>query len=188
MESAHDRIFEELVNRYRKTLTAAAYHLCDNWEAACDLVQDTLLDAYRSLDSLRDQDKAGAWLFTILRRKAAAYRRTRHLETELTTEPSVPPLDDVETLVRGIVIEQMANLSREDREILAGKYLLGLSYQELAEALGSNDGAVRVRCFRAKEKLREVLSGAGIQIPQKAKPSPKDCLSVKRNGGAQHDV
>jgi RNA polymerase sigma-70 factor (ECF subfamily) len=187
MPSAYDRIFEELVNRYRKTLTAAAYHLCDDWDAARDLVQDTLLDAYRSLESLRDQEKAGAWLYTILRRKAAVYRNVRNLETELTCEPAGLPPDDVEAMVRGIVIEQMA---KEDREILAGKYLLGLSYQELAETLGINEGAVRVRCFRAKEKLREVLSGAGIQIPQKTKPAhpPKECLSTKNNGGERHDV
>jgi len=187
MESAHDRIFEELVNRYRKTLTAAAYHLCDDWETARDLVQDTLLDAYRSLDSLRDREKVGAWLFTILRRKAAAYRHVRSLETMLINEPSVSP-DDVEAMVRGIVIEQIAKLTRDDREILAGKYLLGLSYRELAEALGSNEGAMRVRCFRAKEKLREILSGAGVEIPLKAKSAPQACLSRKNNGGEQHDV
>lgn len=170
MDSAHDRIFEEMVNRHRKGLTGAAYHLCGDWEAARDVVQETLVDAYRGLESLREPEKAGAWLYTILRRKALAYRQVRGRETELTSEPTTPGPDDVEAMMRGIVIEQMEKLTKDDREILAGKYLLGLSYQELAGALGTTEGAMRVRCFRAKERLREVLSNAGVRVPQKAKP------------------
>jgi len=170
MHTAHDRIFEELVQRHRHALTGAACHLCGDREVALDLVQETLLDAYRSLDSLRDPQKAGAWLFTILRRKALAHRRARKAVTELTPELAAPAPDDVESMVRDIVIEQMTQLPREDREILAGKYLLGLSYRELAETLNLSEGAIRVRCFRAKEKLREVLSSAGVRVPPRSKP------------------
>lgn len=38
--------------------------------------------------------------------------------------------------------------------------MLGLSYMELSESLGVKESTIRVRCFRAKEKLREILSGA----------------------------
>lgn len=183
MDSAHDRIFEELVHRHRQALTGAAYHLCGDWEAACDLVQETLLDAYRGLATLRDPQKAVAWLFTILRRKVFAYRRSRPREVELTEEPAIPaPDDNVESMVREIIIERMAVLAKEDREILAGKYLLGLSYQELAQALEINEGTVRVRCFRAKEKLRDVLRNAGIPVPKSKVPSQA------HSGGERHDV
>lgn len=165
-QTAQDRIFEELVTRYRTKLTGAAYHLCGDSEAASDLVQDTLVDAYRGLASLREQEKAGAWLFTILRRKALAYRREQRTDTELTCEPATPAPDSAESILRDLVISQMATLSREEREIVAGKYLLGLSYQELASALGISAGAVRVRCFRAKEKLRGMLSSAGVRVPR----------------------
>jgi len=170
MQSSRDHIFEALVNRYRQPLTGAAYHLCGEWEAACDLVQETLLDAYRGLDSLRDPEKAGAWLFTILRRKALAYRKTSKRETVLTHEPAAPGPDDAESMVREIVIEQLGQLAKDEREILAGKYLLGLTYQELAQTLGISEGAVRVRCFRAKEKLREVLQRVGLRVPPRGMP------------------
>lgn len=169
MQTAYDHIFEELVDRHRQALTGAAYHMCGDWEAACDIVQDTLLDAYRGLASLRDPAKAGAWLFTILRRKAMAYCRTAKQEAPLQHELAAPAPDDAETMVRKIVIEQMAQMAREDREMLAGKYLLGLSYQELARALGISEGAVRVRCFRAKEKLRDVLQSVGLRVPPTTK-------------------
>jgi len=149
--------FEELAARYRRPLTAAAYHLCGDQDAAQDIVQETLVDAYRGFASLHDPDRAGAWLYAILRRKAYAHRQSRKPEAELPQDlPSSQP-DLLEDLTRGIVIEQLAVLPQDDREILAGKYLLGLSYQELAESMGISEGAIRVRCLRAKEKLRKAL-------------------------------
>jgi RNA polymerase sigma factor (sigma-70 family) len=152
--------FDELISRYRRPLTAAAYHLCGDSNAAQDIVQETLLDACRGFAGLKDADRAGAWLYAILRRKAYDHRRMQRREAELPDDPPSANPDLLEELTRGIVIEQLERLSPEDREILAGKYLLGLSYQELAESLGISNGAVRVRCLRAKEKLRKALSNS----------------------------
>ena len=159
MSSAADLTFDDLVRRYRQPLAAAAYQLCGDREAAQDIVQETLLDAYRGFEGLREPAKAGAWLYAILRRKAAAHRRARRPESELVVEPAAPDGNGAASLVRQIVIEQMAKLPEEDREILAGKYLLGLSYRELAESLDIKEGALRVRCLRAKERLRKCLHG-----------------------------
>lgn len=163
MSAASELTFDDLVDRYRRQLTAAAYHLCGDRDAAQDIVQETLMDAYRGFDGLREPEKAGAWLYAILRRKAIDHRRSRKPESELVVEPQTPGPDEAESLVRGIIIEQMGKLATGDREILAGKYLLGLSYRELAESLGIREGAVRVRCLRAKEKLREALHGVGVK-------------------------
>lgn len=156
--------FDSLVQRYRRPLAAAAYHLCGDQDTAQDIVQETLVDAYRGFDGLREPEKAGAWLYAILRRKVISHHRAHKPEVELTVEPQAPGPNEAESLVRGIIIEQMGKLCDADREILAGKYLLGLSYRELAESMGINEGAIRTRCFRAKERLREVLSGAGVKV------------------------
>lgn len=164
MEGSGQLTFDSLVVRYRQPLAAAAYHLCGDTDAAQDIVQDTLLDAYRGFDGLREPDKAAAWLYAILRRKAIAHRRARKPETELVFEPESPGHDDAESQVRAIILDQMTRIPSSDREILAGKYLLGLSYKELADSLGIREGAVRVRCLRAKERLRAVLRGAGVDV------------------------
>lgn len=156
--------FDSLVERYRRPLAAAAYHLCGDRDMAQDIVQNTLVDAYRGFDGLREPEKVGSWLYAILRRKVIDYHRRRRPEAELVVEPQTPGPGEAESLVRGIIIEQMGKLSDGDREILAGKYLLGLTYRELAESMGTNEGAIRTRCFRAKERLREVLSGAGVKV------------------------
>lgn len=155
-----DPDFEQLIRRYRRPLTAAAYHLCGDLDAAQDIVQETLMDAYRGFASLRDHERAGGWLYAILRRKAYAHRESKKPEAELPPEtPSQNP-DLLEELTRSIVVGQIGSLPQDDREILAGKYLLGLSYQELSESLGIGEGAIRVRCLRAKERLRKALGGS----------------------------
>ncbi len=164
MDPSGELTFDSLVERYRQPLAAAAYHLCGDRDAAQDIVQDTLLDAYRGFDGLREPDRVGAWLYTILRRKATAHRRSGKPEVELAFEPESPAPNDAEAQVREIILDQMTRIPASDREILAGKYLLGLSYRELAESLGIREGAVRVRCLRAKERLREVLHGAGLDV------------------------
>ena len=150
--------FDNLINKYREPLTRAAYHLCGNSEVALDIVQDTLIDAYKGFDGIRDKAKAGAWLYAILRRKAFAYRKIRDTEVDMSNESILSTQDEADSIVREIYIDQMKRLPDEDREILAGKYLLGLSYKELAESLGIKEGALRVRCLRAKERLRELLA------------------------------
>jgi RNA polymerase sigma-70 factor (ECF subfamily) len=157
--------FDQIVAPYRDRLRAAAYHLCGDRDAAQDIVQETLLDAYRGFARLRDVTSAGAWLFAILRRKALAHRRTRRHEPLTDDIPADGP-DDGAALVVSIVMEQMDRLTPEDRDVLAGKYLLGLSYAEIAAALGVKEGTVAVRCFRAKERLREALRGCGVGLPE----------------------
>ena len=155
--------FEGVVTRFRRPLTAAAYHLVGDMEAALDIVQDTLIDAYSGFSSLRDPERAGAWLYAILRRKAFSHYRTRKCETELSADLPAPSDEELEGLTRAIVVEQLGQLPETDREILAGKYLLGLSYRELAESLGMKEANLRVRCLRAKERLRSALRGTGVE-------------------------
>ena len=150
MQTAGELTFDSLVQRYRRQLAAAAYHLCGDRESAQDIVQETLVDAYRGFGGLREPDKAGAWLYAILRRRAIAYRRARKPESELTIEPQTPGPEDTESLVRGIIIEQMGKLGVTDRE--------------LAESLGLKESSIRVRCLRAKQRLREVLHGVGVDV------------------------
>lgn len=163
-----DRIaFDSLVRNYRESLTRAAYHLCGDREAACDIVQETFVAAYKAFAGLREPDKASAWLYTILRHKVISNARARKPEVELVEDCATASTDDAQAQVRQIVIEQMSKLSEEDREILAGKYLLGLSYKELAESLGVKESVIRVRSLRAKERLRQILRGVGVTVPEK---------------------
>lgn len=166
MQGKNQITFEWIVEEYRQPLTRAACHLCGNRDAAYDIVQETLIDAYKGFVNIRDSDKVRAWLYTILRRKAIAYRKYKRCETELTNDYISDNTSSANNLLKIIVIEQMSKLNDADREILAGKYLYGLSYRELSEVLGIKEGTVRVRCFRAIEVLRDIMNNIGVSIPQ----------------------
>ena len=148
--------FETLVRKYRQPLTASAYQIIGSAEDAQDLAQETLVDGYRRLQSLRDGSKLRSWLYAILRNKCYRYLELHGPETlgiDDYAETLAAPAPEAE----GRIIELLHRLPLPDREVLAARYLQELEYDEIATALGINIHAARVRCARAREKLRALL-------------------------------
>ena len=125
-----------------------------------DVVQESMLRAWKSFDSLTDESKAKAWLLTIVRRELAR-----------TYEKKRPELADVDALVAAESaalaapederVEEMRNalfrLQEDYREPLVMQVLLGYSTKEIAEMMGMQQGAVLTRLFRARAQLRQQL-------------------------------
>ncbi len=148
--------FGTLVRQYQHVLVAAARHLTRNAEDAEDLAQDALVDAYRHLRTLKDRTKFRAWLFGILRHKCLTYLQRRSPESlsldvmaDTLTAPAVDEGVDLAELLDGLPLAY--------REILAARYIQELSYDEIAQTLGTSVDNVRVRCCRARERLRELF-------------------------------
>ena len=147
-----------LIDRYQQRLVAAAHHLLGDLEAARDAVQETFIDAYSHLDQLRDIERLRAWLFGILRHKVQNQLAKRR-NTVSWEEHNV----DDWLLVAGPeeaidLPELLSRLPVADREALAARYLLDLSYDEVARMLGTSSKNARVRVCRAKERLRALLA------------------------------
>jgi len=155
--------FAQLVTEHHARLVAAARALVSDAEAAQDISQEAFIEAYRSLPRLEHPRRFRSWLFSILRHRALNYLRAagridRFVSLEEAEDhPAEPtgagPSEPFEA-IRG----KLDRLSVRHQEILAAKYLEGLSYEEIAQSFGLSVNAVRVRCHRAKEKLRELLS------------------------------
>jgi RNA polymerase sigma-70 factor (ECF subfamily) len=147
-----------LIDRYQQRLVAAAHHLLGDLEAARDAVQETFIDGYRHLDQLRDVSGLRGWLFGILRHKVydqlSHKRATISWEDEMATEPV--SRDGLE--LEQDLPELLAQLAAADRDALAARYLLDLSYDKVARVLGTSANNARVRVCRAKERLRELLA------------------------------
>jgi len=152
--------YAALVQAHQGRALACAHHLCGDFETAQDLAQEAFVQAYRSLRSLHDPAAFGAWLHGILRnlcRKQAgkASPPMASLEQDPVPEPSAPPDQSIE------MTSLLQTLPLSDREILAARYLQELDYEEIAQMLGISVNNVRVRCFRARQALREAYAGAG---------------------------
>ena len=158
-ESAFARLCDEL----RPDLFRFAFWLARDRQVAEDVVQESLLRAWRSRESLAETEAAKPWLLTIVRREhARLYERKRH-ETvpvdELVQSESaeLAAAADQETMdVRRAILA----LEDDYREPLVLQVLMGLTTQEIAGQLGLTQAAVLTRLFRARNKLRRALGAA----------------------------
>ncbi len=150
--------FEALVYALSADLYRYAFWLCRDRGRAEELVQETFLRAWRSLDALRDDKAAKGWLITILRREHARWYERYRPEIEHGLEP-----DDLASKSDGVPAEALAvrrtiaDLGAQYREPLLLQVLGGYTCEEIANFLGLSKGAVMTRLFRARQKLRSAL-------------------------------
>lgn len=159
--NARQHRFEALVNAFHADLYRYAAWLCRDRELAADLVQDTLLRAWKALDSLRDEAAAKGWLIVILRRELARhYERAKPTGIEFEKVPVADtrpgPDDDAEM---GVIRGHIAELDEEYREPLIMQVLLGFSVEEIAQVMDLKQATVLTRLFRARKKLAAALDG-----------------------------
>ncbi|HEY6942852.1 sigma-70 family RNA polymerase sigma factor [Dokdonella sp.] len=153
--------FEALVRAHSSELYRYAYWLCGQDALAQDLVQETFLRAWRSLDALREDIAAKAWLATILRREHARLYERKPMPTtditdlELSDDAPGPEHRGEDAVLRAAI----AKLEPKYREPLVLQVLGGFSCGEVAAQLGISESAVMTQVFRARQKLRALLDG-----------------------------
>lgn len=160
--SSRQRQFEALVRAHSGDLFRYAYWLCGQEALAHDLAQETFLRAWRSLDHLRDTAAAKPWLITILRREHARLFERKQFETSDIADLD---LDDRDALTPeqigedSLVRAAMLKLDPKYREPLLLQVLGGFSCEEIANELGLGAAAVMTQLFRARQKLKTLLTG-----------------------------
>lgn len=163
--NARQHRFETLVGVFHADLYRYAIWLCRDRELAADIVQDTLLRAWKALDRLREEAAVKQWLITILRRELARhYERARPPGIELEKVPlrdEGPGLEDDAELA--VVRRQIAALDEEYREPLIMQVLLGFSVEEIATVMELKQATVLTRLFRARKKLAIALQDGQAQ-------------------------
>ena len=165
--SSRQRQFDALVRGYSADLYRYAYWLAGDESLAHDLVQETFLRAWRSLDALRDSAAAKAWLITILRREhARLYERKTPAFVDVDDvdiadehEARMPDAAGEDALIRNA----MSRLDAKYREPLLLQVLGGFSCEEIARELGISSAAVMTQLFRARQKLKAMLDGGEIK-------------------------
>ena len=151
--------FTVLVEVLSPDLYRYAYWLVGDQHVAEDLVQETFTRAWRSLDSLREEGAAKAWLITTLRRENARRFSRKSLERididVDTLEASNAQEDQLEARA---LRRALTELSRDYRDPLLLQVVGGFSVGEIVQEMNLSTGAVTTRLFRARQKLRDVLT------------------------------
>lgn len=172
MTQAVDREAEEtlrtLYDAHAGAVMGFALHLTGGDRGrAEDIVQETLLRAWRQRDSL-DEERGSLrpWLFTVARRIAIDAHRARSVRpTEVgdSVLAVVPAADEIDrSLDRMLIVEALQALSAEHRAVIVETYFHGRSVSDAAGFLGVPPGTVKSRSFYALRALRLALAERGV--------------------------
>jgi RNA polymerase sigma-70 factor, ECF subfamily len=161
--------FQALCLALRPDMLRFAFWLCHDHALAEDVVQESMLRAWKAQDSLEDEKAAKPWLITIVRRELARTFERKRLNT--VNVDDLVALEDASLAARdqADLAEMRAaifELPEEYREPLVMQALLGYSTAEIASELNLSQSAVLTRLFRARHKLRTLCGEDTSEDPQ----------------------
>ena len=163
-----------LVKEYERRIYILAFHYCHNAEDAEDLSQEVWLNAYQALGTFRGEASFYTWLRRITINCFLNHQRARHYswrgqETEVHSlglesiaNEYLMTSANAETsfnnkIMAARAMRALAELTPPQRLIFLLKHHEGMTYEEIAKAVGCSQGAAKKSMFRAIAKLREHL-------------------------------
>ncbi len=152
-----EQAFTLIVVRYQQSLGSYLFRLLGDEEVARDLIQETFLDAFRKLSSLRNPDQLRTWLYRIAINKSRGWRRRERLIQWLPLASSInrQQADDLETgESRDAIRDTLAKLRTDQAIALLLHDLAGFKSEEVAEILSISTAAARKRITRGKQAFR----------------------------------
>lgn len=173
-----ERAFEQLVTDNEKRIYNLCRRLTGNPEDAAELAQEAFLNAWRGLGKFQGDSSFATWLYRLASNACIDFlrkeKRKRSLsmtlslddeeegkQAELPDERDSPEqrLEQAET--RRAIADGLERLTPEHRQVLVMRELSGLSYAEICQVLGLEEGTVKSRIARARAALRKVLTEQG---------------------------
>ena len=161
--------YAQLVRAYQPMAVRLAHLIGGGSADADDAAQEGFVKAYRSLHKHRDGAPLRPWVLQIVanearnRRRSAGRRQRYELAlVEDRTSGGAAPSPEAAVLAtesRAAVLAAVEALPRAQRDVVACRYLLGLSESETAAVLALAPGTVKSRLARALDKLRPALAG-----------------------------
>jgi RNA polymerase sigma-70 factor, ECF subfamily len=159
--------FCELCRPYEDRLFRQAVALCQDTTLAEDLVQETLIEAWRSLRRFNGRCRLFTWFCSILLhryQKALRHKRTVSLPDEICEaiidEQPSPATTSEHTDRARFLRQHLDNLPHKQRQVIYLRFYVDNSLEEIAAALACNVGTVKSRLFHGLENLRKMR---GIQ-------------------------
>ena len=162
---------EELLERHEKQVYRFGLRMCGNEEAARDVLQETLIAAFKGLHQFRGDAALSTWLYQIARsfclksRRRGAGEPERHValdepEVRQVESPEAGPDHRAEAREIGALLQAaILALPETSREVIVLRDVEGLSAEEAAAVTGLEVGALKSRLHRARMQLREQLAG-----------------------------
>ncbi len=160
--------FRHLVERYQNFVFTIANRILKNREESEEVAQDVFVKAFNRLASYRKESKFSTWLYRITYNTAIDYTRRRKYDTDsLDREDAHFNVEDnfskgqLEQLAgqqqRQFLEQAIKQLPQEDGLVISLFYLYEKSVEEVAEATGLSQSNVKVKLFRIRKRLKNIL-------------------------------
>ncbi len=187
--SGDEAAFGVLVEKHQKSVHALAWRKVGDFHDAEEITQDTFLQVYKKLPTLKDPYKFAGWLYVIVNRLCIDWIRKKNLATQSLEDTPVEDIEKAsythhvseqsETAIsehrREIVKKLLSKLPESERTVMTLHYLGEMTVKEISRFLGVSVSAIHNRLYRARKRLQaeeaslvqEVLSS--VQIPASVK-------------------
>ena len=154
--------FIALIEECKMTLRRVALGYLGNEEDVADVIQDTILDAYEHIGSLRKEEYFKTWLVRILINRCTKRFRVNRRKAYLEDygEEAQPDAGKADVEFR----EMLSVLPDDSRTIFQLYFGEQFTVREIAEVLGMNENTVKSRLHRGKEQLRASLEGTAADV------------------------
>jgi RNA polymerase sigma-70 factor (ECF subfamily) len=170
------KAFDELIAKYQRQAIAVSYRLLGNSNDAMEVVQDSFLKAFRSLDTLQKPEAFGGWLMRIVSNLSLNFRRARKVRQQLPLDDmfgstsegettggewmskDADPEHTLESREMGAKLQwALQQLPEKQRLAIVMFTIEEMPQKEVAEALECSVEAVKWHVFQGRKKLRELL-------------------------------
>ncbi len=186
-QSGEKAAFRELVERHQRRAFAIAFALVKDEEDAREVVQEAFVRVFRGLGQFHGGSSFFTWLYRIVTNLSIdVIRRPQRRDTALDESVEIEESDDaplarieganpLEHIHRQQLHSQiesaLAELPAYHRGVIVMREVQGMSYEEMAEAMGVSKGTIMSRLFHARRKLQKALLGCYVEVFD-AQPSP----------------
>ena len=169
LQAGDPRAFEELVTAFQHRVFAVAYRMLGTRAEAEEVAQEVFLRAYRGIAEFRGEASLSTWLYAIASRLClnrlasgqARLGRSREPDEDaialVATTAADPAAEAERRELEAALRQAIAELPPERRLVVVLRDIEGLSYEEIASALGLEMGTVRSRLHRARMELKDRL-------------------------------
>ena len=170
--------FEALVTENEKRIYNLCRRLTGHQEDAAELTQEAILNAWRGLGRFQGESSFSTWLYRLATNACIDFLRKEKRRQSLSMTVSLDDEEEARQVelpderyapegaleraeARRAVAEGLERLTLEHRQVLVMREIHGLSYAEIGQVLGLEEGTVKSRIARARGALRKVLTERG---------------------------
>jgi RNA polymerase sigma factor (sigma-70 family) len=161
-QDGDEQAMSELITIHKGLVFTLIYRMTNDYEMSQDLSQDTFIKAFLNIHKVKGEKHFRAWLCTIARNIARDYLRKLKRKPTISLEETNAPVaqSDIKNTRRQIIIQDaLARLNEHDRMLLTLAYFQGFKLSEVAQATKVSEKSIKVRLFRARQRLRKELRG-----------------------------